>query len=1420
MCRIAIGLVVLAAMGCAESDPTPATSQEVLTTAKCVTIQRGRGNGVVADAHIKPNALKKNFGDKPALRVSSSDEALLRFDLGAIPSSATVTKATLKLFANGEAGDGRLELHRITAPWTESDVTFANFKQMFAPALVAATRLESKTAQKSIDITSLVAAWVGGSVKNYGVELEVGPDHRPRRHHDCDDDGDSTLLVSSEGQLARRPALEVCYSVFTDECAEDPCRNGGTCKNGSQGFSCECQPGFAGPRCEEVMDRCAAKPCQNGGACSNDAAGYTCVCPAGFSGANCESNVDDCAGQPCLNGGVCSDGIGAFTCACAPGFDGPTCEHPIDNCKSTPCHNGATCTSDGRGFTCSCAAGFSGPTCDTNLDDCATNPCVNGTCVDGIASYSCSCAPDWGGARCDVNLNKCSQAPCLNGGVCSSAGGTYACACPAGYAGVNCEVDINDCDPNPCRNGGVCVDGVASHACACASGWEGPACETPTVQPLRVRIAATCYAICEVQIDGQTWGFERGAACVMPGSTEARTAPWCDTPVPPEPYEAPHAPVSDDTAGVAHIPRPQRFEVEPRSNCPYDAPDLVPLDPAWLGHGGMLHIPDGTRAVVHGNDEIPAGTWIRELHIPESSELVFADQAGTFRVTDVMVDGALRLGSPSCRLESKIVFEFDTEEPMPSSQPAIFARMGLGIMVSETGVLDVFGHLHQPTWTRLAATAAVGASVLELAEPVDWLPGQQLVIATSQRVDYPVTDENEVLTIAGVDGARVTLDRPLAYRHYGGPEYQVEVGLLSRNLQFRTSHHLETVAPQFGGHIMVHSKHARVSGVELQGMGQQNRLARYPFHFHRAGDVAGAAYFTDSSIWRSNFRCAVIHRTDRALVSRNVAHDNWGHCFYFEDGVEMNNEMSFNLAVHTKFLGPADAVALRELRFQGQAGFTQLSSADLIQPADRAAAGFYITNGNNRIIGNASSGGFAGFSLPNLPKALGGSPERIYPVDYGVSHFDGNTAHSAGSLWNDGGCIYVGGTLTEEASGLKYVSGRDQSNLRQRLEVFNNTKTFLCETGIVHWGSRPRIVNFESWDNGLLAKLFGSASIQSSLTSADSLNALQPIILDRWFDASRPIAGYQRGFQFYDTWTQTILNDVVFRNFRHSARAGTNKEENNCALLSMTHSNEYTPQQMNTVAGLHFKDVDDRTRLCVNDSRTLSSRNFNVVDQDGSLAGAVGRDLPPGPRLIASGYNDAWRFSSQCVDHEAWGALVCPLQPPQGIAAIVTKPDTGARVTMYGLDNTSFGDNWFSSDPLISSAQMTGPSGSGWHYAFPGGVPATIWVHAMQVPTDSFVLMTFTLPPGVRCSIGGSAWGEAASLASLLESKAAAYLTAQNTCFVRIPPFDAGAFRASGLSVPNIAWWGMSPTVGFTINTGCAATNPACKAVVSRLPSL
>lgn len=60
---------------------------------------------------------------------------------------------------------------------------------------------------------------------------------------------------------------------------------------------CSCKQGFAGDRCEIIMNECAREPCSTFQECIPDSSfqGYSCQCPVGLTGALCNVNLTACA---------------------------------------------------------------------------------------------------------------------------------------------------------------------------------------------------------------------------------------------------------------------------------------------------------------------------------------------------------------------------------------------------------------------------------------------------------------------------------------------------------------------------------------------------------------------------------------------------------------------------------------------------------------------------------------------------------------------------------------------------------------------------------------------------------------------------------------------------------------------------------------------------------------------------------------------------------------------------------------------------------------------------------------------------------------------------------------------------------------------------------------------------------------------
>ncbi|XP_048580138.1 uncharacterized protein LOC5520382 [Nematostella vectensis] len=126
--------------------------------------------------------------------------------------------------------------------------------------------------------------------------------------------------------LVKQTKMELCQ--VADQCSSYPCKNGGTCTNSGQSYTCNCTSDYIGEHCEEKIDPCNPTPCQNGGTCASpSSSNYTCTCAPGYTGENCTNNVNECNDPDlCKNGGVCKDSFGSYSCNCSSAYSGKHCE--------------------------------------------------------------------------------------------------------------------------------------------------------------------------------------------------------------------------------------------------------------------------------------------------------------------------------------------------------------------------------------------------------------------------------------------------------------------------------------------------------------------------------------------------------------------------------------------------------------------------------------------------------------------------------------------------------------------------------------------------------------------------------------------------------------------------------------------------------------------------------------------------------------------------------------------------------------------------------------------------------------------------------------------------------------------------------------------------------------------------------------
>ncbi len=317
------------------------------------------------------------------------------------------------------------------------------------------------------------------------------------------------------------------------------------------------------------------------------------------------------------------------------------------------------------------------------------------------------------------------------------------------------------------------------------------------------------------------------------------------------------------------------------------------------------------------------------------------------------------------------------------------------------GKLSLHGD-RENAWTKLAKTAKAGSSQIEVLDASGWRKGDQIVLAST---DFdPRQAETRIVT--AISGNALTLDRPLEYMHFGeitfGVDERGEVGLLTRNIRIQASDDAEKT--WFGGHIMAMAgSKMQVSGVELNRMGQNMHLARYPIHWHILGEGEGQ-YIRNSSIHDTYSRCVTVHGTNNLKIENNVTYNTVGHCFFLEDGVETGNQFVRNLGIWTTcHVDNSPACRPTSARSRSRVARTSICPARAprtsLIPSDNNVSTFWITNPDNIYRDNVAAGseqiGFW-FALPDRPTgAHEGKNPDVFPRRTPVREFKGNVAHSS-----------------------------------------------------------------------------------------------------------------------------------------------------------------------------------------------------------------------------------------------------------------------------------------------------------------------------------------------------------------------------------------------------------------------------------------
>ena len=644
---------------------------------------------------------------------------------------------------------------------------------------------------------------------------------------------------------------------------------------------------------------------------------------------------------------------------------------------------------------------------------------------------------------------------------------------------------------------------------------------------------------------------------------------------------------------------------------------------------------------------------LRSLTI--NGKLSFADNKDLELTTEwVMVHGELEIGTeakPHTRKATITLTDNVKDEDM-SGMGGTNDRSDRGIMLMG-GTLNLHGN-RTNSWTKLSKTAEAGSNSIEVLNAAGWRVGDMIVLASTDFDPH----QAERRTISAIRGNTITLDKKLDSMHFGKITFDVdergEVGMLSRNIVVQASPDADQTL--FGGHIMAMlGSKMFVEGVELNRMGQNMHLARYPIHWHLIGDAQGQ-YIKNSAIHDTYSRCVTVHGTNFLDIENNVTYNSIGHCFFLEDAVEHGNQFVHNLGILTKCHPDAPCIATNlaaagEIRPAVRNG---QSAKDILPPSDNTASTFWITNPDNIYRDNVAAGSDSnGFwmSLPEHPTGKFEGTEisaKTWPRRTPFREFKGNVAHSNYDSFMFDRNVAPNGTFSVTGSSHTGLENPADPNSKALESVFEDLTSYKNRNGAI-WGRGEMHVfrNVKLADNangfthasGAFGRYAFTSQVVDSLFVGETENIGNPTTdAEKAYGRSLPKPELPdfpiHGYEYYD-YRHDVVN-TTFVNYQDNA---TRKSGAITVLFyasfGVSSNNAVDHVKFVNAKPVYFPPME---RKWGNDNGgSVAYKTAAIRDHDGSFGGG-----PESYVLINDGPNDSIAVDTgACEIKPTWNAAVC-----------------------------------------------------------------------------------------------------------------------------------------------------------------------------------